>query len=428
MKDADVVVVGGGLAGTVAALSAASTSDRSVALVTEDETTLSRASGIIDVLGYTPSGKGPVADPFEQIPDLPPEHPYSVVGVEAVREGLSLFDDVTGEAYRGGHTDRNALVPTQYGRVKPTARYPSSVAPGLASETRPTSLVGFRRLTGFDAALASGRLIDQVPYDVRDYTIRFPVEAVEPTDTETLPLAFARALDENPDTEAGHSVRESLVRRINLYRNVEERIGLPAILGLEALGPVREYLEEAFGVKVFEIPMGPPSVPGYRLQAHLDDALEAADVNVQTGWTVTDFEDDGERIDSLTLENEFDAATPEQYQGTEFLLANGGILGGGIATDREAVTESVFGCQVDVPSNRYDWADAEALDSHPFASFGVSINESMRPQTDSGEPEFANLRAAGSVVGGYDFAAEKSGSGVSIATGYVAGRRAAESV
>jgi len=30
------------------------------------------------------------------------------------------------------------------------------------------------------------------------------------------------------------------------------------------------------------------------------------------------------------------------------------------------------------------------------------------------------------VLGGYDFAAEKSGSGVSIATGYAAGQRAAQ--
>ena len=36
--------------------------------------------------------------------------------------------------------------------------------------------------------------------------------------------------------------------------------------------------------------------------------------------------------------------------------------------------------------------------------------------------------AAGSLLGGYDFAAEKSGSGVSIATGYAAGRAAAEEV
>ncbi len=428
MRSDDVVVVGGGLAGAIAALSAASVPNRSVALVTEDETTLSRASGLVDVLGYLPSGEGPVADPFARMADLPPEHPYSTVGVEAVREGLSLFDDVTGEAYGGGQTERNALVPTQYGHVKPTARYPATVEPGLASEDRPTSIVGFRRLTAFDAPLASGRLVDTVPYDVRDYTIRFPMEAVERADAGSLSLAFARALDENPDTEAGHSIRESLVRRINLYRNVEERIGLPAVLGMEASDKIRAYLEEAFDVRVFEIPMGPPSVPGYRLQAHLDEALEDAGVTVRTGWSVADIESDDKQVETLTLEHEFESDKRERHEGSEFVLATGGLTGGGIATDRESVTESVFGCHVAAPTNRHEWADDDALGRHPFARFGVSVDHSMRPRTATGEPEYENLRAAGSVLGGYDFAAEQSGSGVSIATGYVAGRQAAKDI
>ncbi|MEF8854213.1 MAG: FAD-binding protein, partial [Haloarculaceae archaeon] len=91
--DSDVLVVGGGLAGSMAALAAAR-ADRgaTVGLVSDGETTLRAASGLIDVLGYTPDGEGPLRDPFEAIPDLPTEHPYPTVGLEAVREGLALFD------------------------------------------------------------------------------------------------------------------------------------------------------------------------------------------------------------------------------------------------------------------------------------------------------------------------------------------------
>jgi len=56
------------------------------------------------------------------------------------------------------------------------------------------------------------------------------------------------------------------------------------------------------------------------------------------------------------------------------------------------------------------------------------VGRELRPREASGDPAFDNLRAAGSVVGGYDLAAEKSGAGVSIATGYEAGRRAAAEV
>jgi anaerobic glycerol-3-phosphate dehydrogenase len=58
----------------------------------------------------------------------------------------------------------------------------------------------------------------------------------------------------------------------------------------------------------------------------------------------------------------------------------------------------------------------------------ATVHTELRPTTGDGTVEFENLRAAGSVLGGYDFAAEKSGSGVSIATGHAAGTAAAEAV
>ncbi|MEF8886926.1 MAG: FAD-binding protein, partial [Haloarculaceae archaeon] len=82
-----VTVVGGGLAGAIAGLSAARHRDVDVQVLTAGETSLEGASGLVDVLGYTPDGEGPLADPFEAIPRLPAEHPYRTVGVEAVREG-----------------------------------------------------------------------------------------------------------------------------------------------------------------------------------------------------------------------------------------------------------------------------------------------------------------------------------------------------
>jgi glycerol-3-phosphate dehydrogenase subunit B len=81
---------------------------------------------------------------------------------------------------------------------------------------------------------------------------------------------------------------------------------------------------------------------------------------------------------------------------------------------------------VPAPDDRYAWSDEAAFGDHAFARFGVRTDDDLRPTDGDGRPEFDNLRAAGSVLGGYDFPAEKSGSGVSIATGYAAGRAAAE--
>ena len=56
----------------------------------------------------------------------------------------------------------------------------------------------------------------------------------------------------------------------------------------------------------------------------------------------------------------------------------------------------------------------------------MSTNSALKPRDATGAVEYDNLHAAGSVIGGYNFAAEKAGSGVSLATGLVAGRRAVE--
>ena len=427
----DVLVIGGGLAGSMAALVAAER-DLRVRLLTYKRSTLVNASGLIDVLGYAPGEKGPVVDPFEAIADLPVGHPYERVGVDAVRDGLLFFDAVMGESYRGSHTDANALVPTTGGTVKPTARYPAGVAAGLASLPRSTLLVGFETLPGFDAPLAAARLQGaDVPFSVRGVTIEFP--GIDREDAKR--TRYAHLLDRDIFGEDGvnRSIRATLAERIRPHLDGESRVGLPAILGEENAGVVRRDLEERLGVDVFEVPTGPPSLPGLRLEAQLYDALESTGVRVTTGVPVVGYEaanvpvDDGERrrIDCALVDRE---GTSVPYSAEEYVLATGGLVGRGIRSDRERIYEPIFDCHVEASNDRYDWFTEDAFGDHPFARFGVGVDRALRPLDADGDPEFANLRAAGAVLAGSDFAAEKSGSGVSIATGYAAGSRAAAEV
>jgi glycerol-3-phosphate dehydrogenase subunit B len=115
------------------------------------------------------------------------------------------------------------------------------------------------------------------------------------------------------------------------------------------------------------------------------------------------------------------------YHADEYVLATGGLVGKGIDSDRDAnVTEPIFDCHIPHPEDRYDWFAEEAFGDQPFAHFGVRVDETMRPLTANEVPEFTNLRAAGAVIGGADTVAEKSQSGVSLATAVVAGERAGE--
>jgi glycerol-3-phosphate dehydrogenase subunit B len=426
--DSAVLVVGGGLAGLTSALAAAR-AGADVRLLSHKRSTLRNASGLVDVLGYAPDGEGPLVDPFGAIPELPDRHPYRTVGVETVREGLALFDDAV-PGYRGGHTDRNALVPTHGGTVKPTARYPASAEAGLASDARETLLVGFEALTDFDAAHAAAHLeAAGVPFDVRGVTVRFPGDLRADAGV----TRYAALLDGDEVTVNGRSVgaRQALAERVKPHLGEAERAGFPAVLGDDDPAGVREGLADALGADVFEVPMGPPSLPGLRLAERLFDALDAAGASIETGNPVVGYEaEDASGRGSTRVERVFvdknGADIP--YAAEQYILATGGLVGKGLDSDRETVREPVFGCHVPHPEDRYEWFADDAFGDHPFARFGVDTDGDLRPVDARGEPEFGNLRAAGNVLGGYDFAAEKSGGGVSIATGYAAGRAAAEVV
>jgi glycerol-3-phosphate dehydrogenase subunit B len=454
--DSDVLVVGGGMAGIAAAVTAAR-EGADVRLVSHKASTLRQASGLIDALGYVPATEpttplregpptagreldrdewpdpeGPLSDPYEAIDRLPADHPYRLVGPDALRDGLALFDDLVGDAYLGDHTDRNALVPTFGGSVKPTARYPAAAASGLASDDRPALIVGFRSLTEYDARAFADRLAAAgVPFDVAGAEVEF----AEAFRADAKVTRLAKALDRNEEID-GTPAREALAKAVgpHLHDVVDaeggvdrvERVGFPAFLGDDRPAEVRADLADRLGAAVFEIPMGPPSLPGLRLEDLLYDALDAAGVRFETGTPVVDYEtDDDGRIDHVLMDRK---GTEVPYGAEAVVLATGGLVGKGLDSDREGVREPVLDLHVPQPADRYEWFVDDAFGEQPYARFGVRPDDRLRPLEPDGEVAYGNVRVAGGVVGGADVAREKSASGVSLATGLVAGREAAREV
>jgi glycerol-3-phosphate dehydrogenase subunit B len=403
---------------------AAADEGASVRLVSHKQSTLRMASGLIDVLGYQ-NGDAPLVNPFESMDTLPADHPYQLHGSDTVREALAHFDAIV-DGYAGSATERNALVPTHVGTVKPTARYPASMAPGLASKDSSTLYLGFEEFPDFDGPHVAGRVRSaSVPFDSRGVTISLP-GAWEPAVDYT---AFAHALDVNREvTIDGTSLglRQALAERIVSTHRDAERIGLPAVLGQDDPGAVRAELTDAVGVPVFEVPMGPPSIPGLRLESSIHDALAESGVAMVTGNPVVSYSTSHDGSVAEVIIDRNGASIP--VCGSQFILATGGLVGKGIDTDREGVREPIFDCHIPHPPDRYAWAEPAVFDTHEFARFGVTVDQTLRPQTKDGDPEFDNLRACGAVIGGYDNAAANAAAGVSITTGYEAGRLAAREV
>lgn len=416
--ESDVLVVGGGIAGLTSALTAAR-EGANVRMVTYKQSSLRQASGLVDLLGYVDDEI--VVDPYDAIPRLHDDHPYRLVGTDTVRAAMALFDDAVA-GYRGDHTDDNALLPTHGGTVKPTARYPESAAAGVASDGRSTLFVGFDALTDFDAPLAASHLdAAGAPFGTAGVTVSFPGDLR----ADAKVTRYAKLLDQDAEVAVDGrrtGTRTALAERVKPHLDGHERVGFPAVLGDDHAAGVRASLADELGAAVFEVPMGPPSLPGLRLEDRLFDALDEAGGNFEAGNPVVGYEGD-DRIEHVAVDRK---GSEVPYSADQYVLATGGLVSKGVESDREGVREPIFDCHVPHPDDRYDWFEEDVFDDHAFARFGVDTGPDLRPRDPSGSTAFDNLRAAGATLGGYDFAAEKSGSGVSIATGYAAGQQAVE--
>lgn len=417
-----VVIVGSGISGCLAALSAKETDPGAeVTLVSTAPGRYRFESGAIGVLGYTPDSDGPVERPLVAYRDLPDDHPYRRLGNDCVRDGLEFFDDLMDDdvlPYVSGR-NRNALALTSTGGIQPVSRYPSGFASGLVSNQRPMRIVGLAEATHLDSELVADRLDEAAPYEVESTTIESPLDSQEQPPFE----AFARALDENRETEGGVPAREALADVVRPELDVEPRVGFPAMLGREEHDAVRRDLESLLQTEVFEIPVGEPSLPGLRLGDRLFELVEESGID-RLNARISGYETSDDSIQSVVLDGE--GIESERFDGDAFVLATGGVAAGGLVGTGDDVVEPVFDCPIAVPDRTIAWTDSDPLGDHPFASFGVAVTETLQPTDTTEEPLYENLLAAGTVLGGHNFVREHSRGGVAIVTGYEAGRRAVE--
>ncbi|MFB6133769.1 MAG: anaerobic glycerol-3-phosphate dehydrogenase subunit B [Halanaeroarchaeum sp.] len=413
-RDAELVVIGAGIAGRFAALAAAE-AGISVRLLSDSEDGARFDTGLLELLGRTNSTA--VVDPFDAFGHLDDRHPYRIAGLESVRNALRFAERVLGDRYRGFGEDRNALVISQQGALVPVFAYPRSVASGLASDSGTVHLVDLSFLPDVDARVAAASIRRYDPhFEVTTNRIGNDPPKAVPSDR----LGLAARLDEEiDDSPSGREVLPWLVDRIGAEDPRGDRIGLPAFLGRERTDAVLAHLESRLGIPVFEIPTAPPSLTGIRLDDRLDQAIRESSVEATTATPVVDYRTAGDRIEAVGVER---AHTREWIAGERFVLATGGLLGGGITEREGEIVESVFDCPVEPPAERGEWTAADPYDTQPFATFGVDVDDEFRPRA-GGEPCFTNLWATGRVIGGFDPIAQRAGFGTSLVTGHAVGRR-----
>ncbi|MDP3938985.1 MAG: FAD-binding protein [Deltaproteobacteria bacterium] len=454
----DIVVIGGGLAGITAAMRAASLG-REVTVIRKAYGATAVGCGAFDVLG-THGGdllhsafdlrKGaqyaPPHDLFRLITRRP-AHPYALFveqdegSEKAVWKSFRPRFDVAASfildrlAKAGYELEGSAEAitphPTAMGTLRWTNFAPVSIHRGNVNGWRKGGVVfvGIDGVDTFDTAFASRSLsallaeqgsADAGSFDARTVTLPWGRKQGGMT-----PAEVARELD---DPER----RESFVAAVEseLAGQDADHLVMAPVLGIDSHAETLHLLEKRTGARVCEpIIPAPHAIHGLRLQKALDRALESAGVRLVQAH-VAGFDAAGSVIRMLRGEGD---DGPFEAEARRFVLATGRFFGGGLVS-QNGMRETVFNLPIYHGGRPVRERPPFALlrerywSRQPAFEAGLRAGRDLRPVDGTGRVAYANLHAAGSILGGFDLAADGTGQGVDALTGYEAGSLAAKDV
>ena len=420
----DLLVIGAGWSGLSAALTAAN-HGLTVRVIAKGLGSMHWTAGSFDLLGYPP-GHGtdaadtPVTDPLAAIADLPAAHPLARVGRDDVRAAIDAMRTalaVAGIRYAGREDGRNLLLPSPVGAARPAFLATEAQRAGALDRPEPMLVVGFQGMRDFYPHLLVENLCRQ---GINARAEQLPLDLITPRrDINTVQMA--QALDA-PD------VQKRLGAALNRLVRPGERIGLPAIVGLHNHAAAFATVEAAAGAPLFEIPTLPPSVPGVRLHQALRGLLETAGVRVEAGMEVVGFQVEDGRVAWVETAT---SARPLKHRAKAFLVATGGILGGGITGDHSGrIWETALDLPLTIPPDRSRWFRPGFFDEagQPVFQGGVAVDDRWQPVDDAGARVYANVWAAGNLLAHADGILERSLEGIALATGVAAARSIVETL
>ncbi len=335
-----VLVVGGGLAGATAALSARA-AGKDVTLVARAPGLTALSTGAFEVApdpgagADAPFGRGRTVSECVEALARRPHHPYAVVGARGRGRLAEAFEGLA-RALAGAGL---ALSPFEGNR-------PSHYLVSSAGVPRPAA-VAEASMVGLDLARGDGvRLgvvslgrVASVDPELRRRGLSglpgdrqvVPVVVDWPGDDDApylLPADLGRRLD-NP---AGRAALVAALRPALEGQRLTHLL-LPPVAGTRDAARITTELSRTLGLTVVESPGGEASLPGLRLHRALGRALDAAGVERVTGTISA-------AGGALSLARP--GAGPEAVAAAAVVLAPGRYLGGGV-TRQGAYAEAVFG-------------------------------------------------------------------------------------
>lgn len=407
----DLLVIGAGLAGLTAAIYAAQ-AGLSVRVVTKGMNALHWAAGTIDLFGYLPDNT-PVDAPLAALAALPDAHPLRHVSLPSLRQTLDDLQQWLAEEglpYVGNKEGANLWLPSAVGAKRPTYLAPAAQAKARLDDPSPLLVVGFDRYNDFYPALIAENLRRQ-GHAARGHTL--PLALITGRHAVINAVYLAEGLDDLTRLDGLAEVLRQVVQP-------GERVVFPALLGMAQHSQVIAKLESAVGASVAELATLPPSVPGLRLHRALVRKLARHGGRVESNMTAINFGAEGNKIAWVETES---SARPLRHRAHAYLLATGGVLGGGFTSDHKGnFWERVFNLPLVYPTHRGQWFQPEFLDQrgHPIFQAGVQVDKAWQPVDGEGQRVYRNLWAAGNLLAHADALQTRSHEAIALASGAAA--------
>ena len=407
--DCDVLVIGAGMAGCIAAARASSLGMKTIQA--GNSSSFFFASGLFDLLGVFPVETGKIVDrPCSAIAQLQSEqrdHPYSKTTVDQIKEGfefLASFLDSASLPYSLPGTDNRHIL-TSLGTFKPTYMVPQTVSKGCNLEEKNILIVDFKGLRGFSAKQVAAGLATK-NRQTQVLTIEVPENL-----GNLNPVHLATAFEKK-------EFIQHLADKLLKFSGKADIVGLPAVCGIHNSLEITESLEKKTGMDVFEIPGMPPSIPGLRLKNAFEKKLSGLGTLFLSNAKIIFHAMEKDHFILRAVNDNFE--TRIKAQGV--ILATGRFPGGGLFARRDIILETVFDLPVFQPETREMWHQLNFLDpkGHLINQAGLETDEMFRPLDKAGKPAFENLYAAGSIIAHNDWTRLKCGAGVACISAYTA--------
>lgn len=386
----DAIIVGGGLAGLVAGIRAQERG-RNVLILAEGIGSLLQSSGVMN---------------YGKISELRalPKHPYALLKENIIQAGWVYFQSIC-PGYKGGWGEEQRVL-TPLGSTRQVALAPVRLQIEPLKSIKNLILLVPQGLKDFFPVVVQSNIQKEFPgYHVEIRVLRVP--EFEPWYTQGKTITGLEYASFWRSSQGQSRLKEVLKA---LKEEWPTAILIPGLASL--FSPLEKILAD-FSFPVLEMTGFPPGSHGRILYDQLVQTFKKRGGELLLGSKVL-----GAKIQEGICQQVFvqSKGKNSEFRAAKFVLATGGLLGGGleVAAERKNVRERVFNLPVTVSD---EWANPNFLGKQPYAYTGIEVNEALQPV---GYKE-TNIFVVGRALAYWDPWSENCAGGVSITSGYYVG-------